>query len=111
MSRQLDVPGSPPPNCIVMEPSALRTAARLLTVRPPGPSPRKCPFESWSLSVHDSNGHFLGEGPGGRTVNSRAAVRNADGSITMQFGGGEPGTSNCLLIARGWCYVVRLYRP
>jgi len=65
----------------------------------------------WSLSVYDANGHFLSEGPHGRTVNSRSAVRDADGSITVQFGACEPGTPNCLMIAKGWCYVVRLYRP
>jgi len=65
----------------------------------------------WSLSVYDSNGHFLGEGPAGRTVNSRTAVRNSDDSVTVHFGGCEPGAPNCLLIARGWSYMVRLYRP
>lgn len=65
----------------------------------------------WSLSVYDSNGHFLSDGQAGRTVNSRTAMREKDGSVTVQFGGCSDDISNCLLIARGWCYVVRLYRP
>ena len=65
----------------------------------------------WSLSVYDANGHFLGDGHHGRAVNSRTAVRNGDQSITVQFGGDEQGAANCLVIAKGWCYVVRLYRP
>jgi hypothetical protein len=65
----------------------------------------------WSLSVYDANGHFLGEGHQGRTVNSRGAVRNPDDSITVRFGACEQAAGNCLPIARGWCYVVRLYRP
>jgi len=70
------------------------------------------PMDSfWSLSVYDANGHFLSEGPHGRSVNSRGAVRNADASVTVQFGACGPETPNCLAIARGWCYVVRLYRP
>ncbi len=65
----------------------------------------------WSLTVYDANGHCFGDGQSGRTVNSRGAARNADGSVTVQFGACEQGASNCLLIAKGWCYVVRLYRP
>ena len=65
----------------------------------------------WSLTVYDSNGYFLSDGQAGRTVNSRTAMREQDGSVTVQFGGCSQDTKNCLLIARGWCYVVRLYRP
>jgi hypothetical protein len=65
----------------------------------------------WSLSVYDANGHFFADGHRGHTVNSHTAVPGADGSITVQFGGGEQGTENCLHIERGWCYLVRLYRP
>jgi hypothetical protein len=69
----------------------------------------------WSLSVYDANGHFPSDGHFGRVVNSRNAVRNADESITVQFGGYEPGNAgsppNCLMITKGWCYLVRMYRP
>ncbi|MGO4158792.1 hypothetical protein [Cupriavidus sp. YAF13] len=33
-----------------------------------------------------------------------------DGSITMQFGGCEAQTANCLPIVPGWNDTVRLYR-
>ena len=65
----------------------------------------------WSLSVYDANGHFFNEGFEGRTVSSLTARRAADGTVVVQFGGCEPGIENCLQIGKGWCYVVRLYRP
>jgi hypothetical protein len=65
----------------------------------------------WSLTVYDAHGHFLNEGQFGRTINSRTAVCDTDGSVSVQFGGCAEGTRNCLIIAKGWCYVVRLYRP
>jgi hypothetical protein len=65
----------------------------------------------WSLGVYDSHGHLFADAPAGRTVNSLTATRSPDGSITVQFGGCEPGTTNCLQIERGWCYLLRLYRP
>jgi hypothetical protein len=66
----------------------------------------------WSLGVYDTSGHFLGDDAHGHVVNSRTAMRNADQSVTVQFGGGEDtGAKNCLHIDKGWCYVVRLYRP
>jgi hypothetical protein len=65
----------------------------------------------WSVSVYDANGHGFGEGHHGRTVNSLTAPRAADGSIVVQFGGCDQGADNCLMIGKGWRYVVRLYRP
>jgi len=65
----------------------------------------------WSLSVYDANGYFIGDGLAGRTINSLTATRDADQSITVQFGDCEAGAANCLSIARGWRYLVRLYRP
>ena len=65
----------------------------------------------WSVSVYDSNGHFLTEGNGGRTLNSLTAVRSADDSVVVHFGGNDQDVANCLAITKGWCYVVRLYRP
>ena len=37
--------------------------------------------------------------------------KNADGSITIQFGGCDGKIPNCLPIMKGWNYTVRLYRP
>ena len=65
----------------------------------------------WSLSVYDANGHFFHEGFDGRTVNSLTARRNAEHLVVLRFGDCEAGADNCLQIGKGWCYVVRLYRP
>jgi hypothetical protein len=37
--------------------------------------------------------------------------KGADGSVTVQFGDCDGKTPNCLLIMKGWNYMVRLYRP
>jgi hypothetical protein len=65
----------------------------------------------WSLSVYDGNGHFFTDSHGARTLNSLTAVRNAENAIAVQFGGHEQAGVNNLAITKGWCYVVRLYRP
>jgi len=36
---------------------------------------------------------------------------NADGSVTVQFGGDANAAPNCIPISAGWNYLVRLYRP
>ena len=45
-----------------------------------------------------------------RLIFRARAQKNADDSITVQFGGDGKGT-NSLPIMPGWNYVVRLYRP
>jgi hypothetical protein len=44
-------------------------------------------------------------------LNSVTAQKDADGSVTIQFGGCDDGQANCLPIFPGWNYLVRLYRP
>jgi hypothetical protein len=44
-------------------------------------------------------------------VNSITARKSHDGSVTVQFGGCNGKTPNCLEIMPGWNYLVRLYRP
>jgi hypothetical protein len=39
------------------------------------------------------------------------AEKSGDGSVTIQFGGCDGKTANCLPILKGWIYTVRLYRP
>ena len=39
------------------------------------------------------------------------AVKDDDGSVTVQFGGCDGSARNCLPITPGWNYLVRLYRP
>jgi len=40
-----------------------------------------------------------------------AGATDADGSVTINFGGCGDGRPNCLPIMGGWNYVIRLYRP
>jgi hypothetical protein len=65
----------------------------------------------WSITVYDGNGWFTKNDPGAYSVNSIAAVKNGDGSVTVQFGGCDGRSTNCLPITPGWNYMVRLYRP
>jgi hypothetical protein len=44
-------------------------------------------------------------------MNNVTAVKDGDGSVTIQFGGCDDTTPNCLPIFPGWNYLVRLYRP
>jgi hypothetical protein len=62
----------------------------------------------WSISVYNADGYFEPNEQDAYSVNSITALRNADGGVTVRFGGtGE----NALPIPEGWNYLVRLYRP
>jgi hypothetical protein len=65
----------------------------------------------WSISVYDDKGFFVKKDAQAYTLNNITAEKNADGSITVQFGGCDGKASNCLPIFPGWNYMVRLYRP
>jgi hypothetical protein len=65
----------------------------------------------WSISVYDAEGHFRKNKLNAYTLNSITAKKNADGSVTVQFGGCDGKAANCLPIFSGWNYMVRLYRP
>jgi hypothetical protein len=66
----------------------------------------------WSLSVYNKDGFFESNPRGVYSVNNVTAKPNADGSVTVQFGGQPDGTApNCIPISPGWNYLVRLYRP
>jgi hypothetical protein len=65
----------------------------------------------WSISVYNANGYFEKNEENAYTLNNITAKRGDDGSITVQFGGCDGKTPNCLPIAPGWNYMVRLYRP
>jgi hypothetical protein len=65
----------------------------------------------WSISVYNAAGYFEQGVPGGSSLNSVTAARNADGTVTVRFGGGQPDGDNFLSIMDGWNYLVRLYRP
>jgi hypothetical protein len=65
----------------------------------------------WSVSVYNADGYFEPNAAGAYSVNSITAARNADGTVTIRFGGdGDPST-NSIPVVDGWNYLVRLYRP
>jgi hypothetical protein len=65
----------------------------------------------WSISVYNAAGYFEPNERGAYSVNNLTATPNADGSVTIHFGGCDDGHPNCLPITDGWNYTVRLYRP
>jgi hypothetical protein len=65
----------------------------------------------WSISVYNAAGYFEPNALGHYSVNDITAARNDDGTVTVRFGGCEPGARNCIPITEGWNYLVRLYRP
>jgi hypothetical protein len=66
----------------------------------------------WSISVYDAQGHFRKNDRDAYALNNLTAVKDPDGSVSVQFGGCETGNApNCLPIMPGWNYLVRLYRP
>lgn len=64
----------------------------------------------WSVSVYNKDGYFQKNARNAYTVNNVTAKPNADGSVTIQFGGDETGP-NYLPTMPGWNYLVRMYRP
>ena len=45
------------------------------------------------------------------TLNNITVKKDPDGSVTINFGGCDGKTPNCLPIMKDWNYMVRLYRP
>jgi hypothetical protein len=65
----------------------------------------------WSVSVYNKGGFFEKNDLGVYSLNNVTAKRNADGSVTMQFGGCDGRIPNCVPISPGWSYLARMYRP
>ncbi len=66
----------------------------------------------WSITVYNKDGYFEKNALGVYSVNNVTAKRDADGCVTVQFGGcDKPGAGNCIPVSPGWNYLVRLYRP
>lgn len=63
-----------------------------------------------SISVYNKAGFFEQNAKNAYTFNNVTARPNADGSVTIHFGGDE-NAPNYLPITPGWNYLVRLYRP
>jgi len=64
----------------------------------------------WSISVYNAEGYFEPNDAGVYSVNSVTGIPNADGSITVRFGG-DGSLPNTIPTPEGWNYLVRLYRP
>jgi hypothetical protein len=72
----------------------------------------KVPVDAfWSVTVYNSEGYLEPNSLNRYNVNSITAQRSANGSTVVQFGGCDGKAANCLPIAPGWNYLVRLYRP
>jgi hypothetical protein len=65
----------------------------------------------WSVSVYNSEGYYEPNSLNAYSLNSLTAKKSDDGSVSIQFGGCDGKTVNCLPIVPGWNYMVRLYRP
>ncbi len=65
----------------------------------------------WSVSVYNKSGFFEKNDLGVYSLNNVTAKRGADGAITIQFGGCDAKTVNCIPTSPGWSYVARMYRP
>ncbi|MCB1490124.1 MAG: DUF1254 domain-containing protein [Bauldia sp.] len=67
--------------------------------------------EFWSVTVYNANGYLEANDRGVNSYNNVTAEPNADGSITINFGGCDDGRINCIPITTGWNYTVRMYEP
>lgn len=65
----------------------------------------------WSVIVYDKNGYIPKNDRGVYSFNNLTAKKDADGSVTIQFGGDPAKSTNCIPIVPEWNYLVRLYRP
>jgi hypothetical protein len=65
----------------------------------------------WSVSLYNAEGYYEKNPYDAYSINSITGKKNADGSITIQFGGCDGKIPNCLPVMKGWNYTVRLYRP
>ena len=64
----------------------------------------------WSVTVYDRDRFMVPNEYNAYSYNSLTAKRNADGSVTIHFGG-DPKRNNFLYIMDGWQIIIRIYRP
>jgi hypothetical protein len=89
---------------LTVNPDLPHTGAYVLTVK-------DVPVDGfWSLAMYNKEGYFEKNDFESYGVSDQSAVKNADGSITIHFGG-DPRSINYIPLTDGWNYVVRLYRP
>jgi hypothetical protein len=65
----------------------------------------------WSVIVYDAKGYIPRNARSVYSFNDLTAKKDADGSVTIQFGGDPAKAQNSIPIVPGWNYMVRLYRP
>ncbi|MFN0129310.1 MAG: DUF1214 domain-containing protein [Verrucomicrobiales bacterium] len=65
----------------------------------------------WSITMYDAKGFMFENGQEAYSLNNVTAKADADGTVSIQFGGAPKAASNFLPITPGWNYLVRLYRP
>jgi len=71
----------------------------------------KVPVDGFvSITVYNAKGFMERNNLNAYSVNNVTAKRNADGSVTIHFGG-DPTKLNYLPITPGWNYIVRMYQP
>lgn len=64
----------------------------------------------WSITVYNKDGYMQKNELNAYSYNNVTAKKNADASITINFGDG-PNAINNLPITPGWNYIVRMYQP
>jgi hypothetical protein len=65
----------------------------------------------WSITLYNAEGYLVKNDQDAYSFNNITAKKDDNGSVTIQFGGCDGKTPNCLPIMPGWNYTVRLYRP
>jgi len=65
----------------------------------------------WSITVYNADGYLQPNQFNAYSLNNITAKKDADGSVTIQFGSSDSKVPNCLPVVKGWNYLVRLYRP
>jgi len=65
----------------------------------------------WSLTVYNRAGYLEPNPENVYSVNSVTAKKGLGGAVTIQFGGCDGKVQNCIPIADGWNYTVRMFRP
>ena len=65
----------------------------------------------WSVSVYNKEGYFQKNDLNTYSFSKVTAKKDADGSVTIRFGGCDGKVANCIPITPRWSYWVRLYRP
>ncbi|HEY4125929.1 MAG TPA: DUF1214 domain-containing protein [Rhizomicrobium sp.] len=65
----------------------------------------------WSVIVYNKEGYIPKNDRGVYSFNGITSKKDADGAVTIQFGGDTASAANVLSIVPEWNYMVRLYRP